>query len=348
MESAKAVNIAECTDKRLVELGQWLHRDCALSFNSIHPVTGDASFRRYFRLLTNTGTYIAMDAPPPQENCRPFVAVSQALRMHGLHAPDIIAADIDRGYLLITDFGDDTFLKVLRPQNADVLYRKALDALASIQACRDVTGWSVPAFDAGWMWKEWGWHKEWVLEKWLGISFAAQEAALDDCYRLLVESAVTQPQVFMHRDYHSANLMLLPDQQAGILDFQDAFIGPLTYDVVSLLRDCYIDWPDEKVMEWAACYFQLLVGCSVLHQEDWPHYQRWFDWMGMQRHLKALLTFARKHVRDHHSDYLRHVPRTLNYLITVSARYPEMAVLHRFLVDTVQPASQKELTQCAQ
>lgn len=320
----------ESTTEENLALNQWLRHDCALLFNAISPIAGDASFRRYYRLETNLRTYIVMDAPPPQENCRPFVAISRTLRASGLHAPEVVAADVNRGYLLLTDFGDDTFLKALQPQNADVLYRAALEALATLQACREVTGWSIPAFDATWMWNEWAWHKEWFLGKLLGMSFAADEKALDTCFGLLVQSAVSQPQVFMHRDYHSANLMVLPNTQVGILDFQDAFMGPLTYDVVSLLRDCYLDWPDEKVNEWMAYYFELLVNRKVLTSSDWVHYQRWFDWMGMERHIKALFTFARKQVRDHQPQYLRHVPRTLHYLISVSERYSEMAAMNHF------------------
>jgi N-acetylmuramate 1-kinase len=191
------------------------------------------------------------------------------------------------------------------------------------------------------MLKEWAWHKEWVLDKFLGLSSPLAEKSLDACYELLVESAVTQPQVFMHRDYHSANLMVLPEGKVGILDFQDAFIGPVTYDLVSLLRDCYIDWPRERVRSWALFYLQTLHDKGLLSHVDDQEFLRWFDLMGMQRHLKALLTFARKHVRDHQSHYLDHIPRTLGYLLNVSQHYPEFTRLHDYLRVTVQPAFER-------
>lgn len=348
MESANELNLIEMADQRCVDLTHWLRSDCGLSFDTLQSIAGDASFRRYFRVQTSSGSYIAMDAPPPTENVHPFVAISRALRAHGLQTPEIFAADLARGYLLLSDFGDKTLLRVLTPQNADVLYRAALDALAQIQACRDVSGWTVPAFDVTWLRNEWVWHQEWFLEKWLGISVADHMRELDACYNLLVDSALAQPQVFMHRDYHSANLMLLPDKQIGILDFQDAFIGPLTYDAASLLRDCYIDWPVEQAAEWINYYFVQLVKQGVLVQQDQQDYQRWVDWMGMQRHLKALLTFSRKYVRDQQPQYLRHIPRTLHYIITVAQQYPEMKALADFYAMIVKPAAEKELAACGQ
>lgn len=346
MESAKDVNCAEM-DNRYRELTQWLREDCGLSFHSLEPLAGDASFRRYFRLITPMGSHIVMDAPPPRENCRPFVAVSDLLRANKLNAPAIVAKDINRGYLLLSDFGDHTLLKTLTVHNVDTLYQLALDTLAAIQACRP-QGWSLPTFGADWLWNEWAWHKEWFLDKWLNISISHQEVMLDQCYQSLVQSAIEQPQVFMHRDYHSANLMVLPDHQIGILDFQDAFIGPVTYDAVSLLRDCYINWPDNAVDGWMNDYFEHLVGCRVLSSSDRMSYYRWFDWMGVQRHVKALLTFARKQVRDHQSQYLQHVPRTLNYLLSVSSRYPELRSFHDFYRDHVLTASREVLLSCAQ
>ena len=196
------------------------------------------------------------------------------------------------------------------------------------------------------MWQEWAWHKEWFLEKLLGVSVGAEEQVLDACYALLVESATTQPQVFMHRDYHSANLMVLPAQGVGILDFQDAFVGPLTYDLASLLRDCYIEWPEERVNQWALAYQKKLQQSGVANVDP-RLFLRWFDLMGMQRHLKALLTFARKYVRDQQPHYLDYVPRTVNYLQRVCQRYPEFSALNRYLNTTVKPAVERALLLCA-
>lgn len=324
---------------RIEALQHWLDDACGLDRVTLQPMQGDASFRRYFRIHTPSTSYVAMDAPPPQENCRPYVAIAKSLRSMGLHAPEIIAADVENGFLLMTDFGDWTYLKSLNMQNADSLYDSALTALASMQAIREVPGRPLPHFTQDFMRQEWAWHKEWFLGKLLHLDVSQQEAALDQCFEHVVESAANQPQVFMHRDYHSANLMVLPASQVGILDFQDAFIGPVTYDLVSLLRDCYIDWPAALVTKWALSYHAKLQ-LDVTQEE----FLRWFDLMGVERHLKALFTFARKHVRDQQSNYLKHVPRTLKYLLNVTQRYPELLALHDYLQMHVQTEFEKVIT----
>jgi aminoglycoside/choline kinase family phosphotransferase len=335
MESARELKISEIKKiERQSALERWLDSTCHVSPSALQPMAGDASLRRYFRVQIESQSFIVMDAPPP-ENCQAFAAISSALRKLGLQTPEIIHADFDQGFLLITDFGDATYLKTLTADNADQLYQAALTDLAVLQSCRQ---FDAPPFTADFMAKEWEWHKEWMLDKFLGLS-AGKE--LDACYQLLVESAITQPQVFMHRDFHSANLMVLPQGKVGILDFQDAFIGPLTYDLVSLLRDCYIDWPRDRVQNWALFYLRTLQAKGLLNQVSDQQFLRWFDLMGMQRHLKALLTFARKHVRDHQSHYLNHVPRTLGYLLSVSQDYPEFAKLHDYLKETVHPAFER-------
>ena len=342
------MELAEAQKKieRKKNLEIWLKGISDLAPASMTLMTGDASFRRYFRVISPRGTFVAMDAPPPEEHCAPFVAIASALREMGLCVPDVLAEDREQGFLLLTDFGDTTLLQALSKQNAPMLYGAALDALAALQGCDAVLGHFTPAFDPAWMWQEWAWHQFWFLEQLLGLSLTAHEAALENCFGQLIASAVSQPQVFMHRDYHAANLMWLKDseegvnnaQAVGILDFQDAFRGPVTYDLVSLLRDCYIDWPDECVNEWALGYWRRLSELGVLTQVDESRFLRWFDWMGVERHLKALFTFARKSVRDQQPHYLRHVPRTLNYILRVSQRYPELAALHTYYESVVQPA----------
>jgi N-acetylmuramate 1-kinase len=321
----------------------WLHNACPQGISQILPMPGDASMRQYYRLLTPAGSFVAMDAPPP-ENCLPFVAVAKAIRAHDLHAPEIHAADIDHGFLLLSDMGEKTFLSALTVQPeieyADVLYRRALSALAVLQAIRSVPGHVLQPFGRQWMEKEWLWHQEWTLNKWLDISQVP--AGVHDCYEQLIISALEQPQVFMHRDFHSANLMVMPTQEVGILDFQDAFIGPVTYDPASLLRDCYIEWPAAKVTEWARFY------ANLIHLPE-EQFIRWFDFMSLQRHIKALMTFARKAVRDNTPRYLAHVPRTLNYIVSVSSAYPEMNALHQFYNETVRSAVQQKVPElCAQ
>lgn len=328
-------------------LRQWLEMVVGEPIQHLQPMVGDASTRRYFRVQTASGTFVAMDASELVDSCAPYVAIANALRLLGLQAPAIIAADMQQGWLLVTDFGDQTYLRALTAANADTLYQRALAALSILQNCRDVPDRTIPPFTKEFMHQEWAWHQEWFLGILLGLDLGKQADAINHCYELIVESAVSQPQVFMHRDYHAGNLMLLSDD-IGILDFQDAFIGPVTYDLASLLRDCYIDWPPEKVATWATDYLQLLQAQQLLLEVTPQQFLRWFDLMSMQRHLKALFTFARKHLRDKNSSYLKHIPRTLNYLIQTSRQYPEFAPLHTFLTTSVQPAFNRVMATCVQ
>jgi len=340
MESVNELKAPE--RERLLE--DWLKSSLGGDF-VLHPLAGDASFRRYFRLTLSNQSYVVMDAPPSLEAIHPFVAIAEALRKMNLQTPAIFAAEWNMGFLLLSDFGDETYLKALRPENADSLYRSALSALAILQTCRQVDGLIIPPFAGSFMQQEWAWHQEWFLNKWLGLTLPTTE--INHCINMIIESATTQPQVFMHRDFHSANLMVLPNQQVGILDFQDAFMGPLTYDLVSLLRDCYIDWPEEKVRAWALFYLSTLQAQGAMQNVEEAQFLKWFDWMGIERHLKALFTFARKAVRDQQPHYLQHVPRTLHYLQTVSERYPELAPLTSY-IHTVTPAAIAKVNACAQ
>lgn len=326
---------------------QWLETALAEPILTVQPMAGDASVRRYSRVTTASGTYIALDASELIDSCAPFVAIAKALHVLGLQAPAILAADMQQGWLLLSDFGDQTYLRALTKDNVDVLYQRALKALSILQTCREVPERTIPPFTKELMRQEWAWHQEWFLNVLLGLELGKNAEALNHCYELMVEAAASQPQVFMHRDYHSANLMVL-DNDIGILDFQDAFIGPVTYDLASLLRDCYIDWPPEKVKTWVNDYLRMLQAQQLLTDVTPQQFLYWFDLMSMQRHLKALFTFARKHLRDQDSSYLKHVPRTLNYLIQTSKQYPEFAPLHAFLTASVKPAFEKVMTTCAQ
>lgn len=332
-------------DERQQQLMRWLESILSSDLFLLSPVTGDASFRRYFRVLLADKSWIVMDAPPSLEKCETFVTLAKALREKGVFVPEVIEANIDQGFLLLSDFGDTTYLNGLTHHNADQLYRRALIALSDLQACTDIP---VPVFGKDWMLNEWQWHKEWFLTKLLNITLPRDlESSLDSNFNLIVESALIQPQVFMHRDYHSANLMMIPSK-VGILDFQDAFIGPVTYDLVSLLRDCYIAWPNGLVTGWALEYFELLQARGQLKDVSHATFLRWFDWMGLERHLKALFTFARKHVRDKQSQYLNHVPRTLNYILHVTQCYPELEAMHAFYKSVVVPATEEMGVSCVQ
>ena len=331
MEPLEAMN-------RLDSLKHWFIKTQGLAILSLTPLAGDASLRRYYRLCTVAGSFIVMDAPPPQESVQAFVDVDQRLLAAHLPAPTIFAADLNQGFLLLTDFGDTTLLKALTVDSASRLYPEALQLLAKLQA---VSSEALPLFDASWLSKEWLWHKEWFLQNWLGMKTIP--VAVDAAYDQISAVMLSQPYVFMHRDYHSANLMVKADQSLGLLDFQDAFHGPLTYDLASLLRDCYIDWPYDQVMAWAKYYFDLLQATAQFNTLTWPQFKQWFDYTSLQRHLKALLTFARKAVRDHDDNYLKHIPRTLHYIISVSANYPELTSLQQFYANEVQRLIQQRL-----
>jgi aminoglycoside/choline kinase family phosphotransferase len=338
----------ESKSERKIKYENWLGAACDHGVFEVIPMPGDASLRRYSRIMTPSVSYVAMDAPPP-EKVEPFMAIAAALRALGLQAPEIIACDLENGFLLLTDFGSTTYLQAFNDQPstalADDLYGRALRALSVMQACRAVSGLELQSFGREWMEREWLWHQEWFLQKWLGLH-AEVSPAVEACYEQLILAALEQPQVFMHRDYHSANLMVLPHSSVGILDFQDAFIGPLTYDPASLLRDCYIDWPSANVQEWVMFYAKILRGQGLLVQVSDVTFRRWFDWMGLQRHIKALMTFARKCVRDQQPRYLEYVPRTLNYIIEVSQQYPELQALTDFYGNIVLPAVRKAKPVC--
>src|SRR3990167_2092945 len=331
---------------RMKYIQTFLTTVCGLSHALLSKMAGDASLRQYFRVYHQDKTLALMDALMQPESCRPFISISKTLKRMGINTPDIFAAD-EKGLLLLTDFGDLTYLRALKqqPHLADILYRNSLLVLARLQQCRESEGLSIPFFTDVWMKNEWIWHKDWFLNQWLNIVLSKQdEAKLDQCMMHVITSITQQPYVFMHRDYHSANLMVLRDQQVGVLDFQDAFMGPITYDLASLLRDCYIDWPQENILAWLYFYYEQLQPIHFSKQE----FLFWFDYMSIERHLKALFTFTRKAIRDGQMHYLHHIPRTLQYLSTVSSFYPELKVLHHYLEQVTQAAVERINTPCVQ
>jgi N-acetylmuramate 1-kinase len=331
-------------DQRQQQLQDWLQASCQLPAVSLVPMRSDASFRRYFRVTQAAQSFVAMDAPPEREtNTKAFVTLARALHAQGVKVPEIIVEDVSQGFVLLSDFGDHLYLNVLANDNVDDLYTRALTALTGLQAC-DTKG--LAAFSAEFMYQELQTAKEWFLQKHLRLELsAAAEKMLADYFYFIAELSASQPQVFMHRDYQSGNLLVLPVSQVGILDFQDAFVGPVTYDLVSLLRDCYIAWPNAWVQRWALQYKNSVPSLFQVKDEL---FLRWFDVMGMQRHVKALLTFTRKFHRDGNPNYLQHIPRTLNYIMTAAQRYPESTAFYDFLIETVVPQSAKVATICEQ
>lgn len=316
-------------------LRDWLTAQLHTDDWTLAPASADASFRRYWRVTQPERTLIVMDAPPP-EHCGRFAALARDWRGIGLNTPEIYAADQAQGFLLLTDFGNQTYLDVLTAATADRLYGDALGALAIIQACGATA--DLPVYDAAFLQRELALFNEWFIKKLLGLALtAAEQTLLAQVNNLLIANALEQPQVCVHRDFHSRNLMFTKRGNPGVLDFQDAVLGPVTYDLVSLLRDCYIAWPEQRVTEWAVGYHQLARQTGILRTEQPEQFLRWFDRMGMQRHLKVCGIFARLHLRDGKSQYLADVPRILNYLVAVAGRDPELTALQQFLIERVLP-----------
>ncbi|MBK1723342.1 aminoglycoside phosphotransferase [Thiocystis violacea] len=300
------------------------------------PASSDASFRRYWRVTHAGRTTIAMDAPPQHEDCGRYADLSRRFRAIGINTPEILAEDRAQGFLLISDLGNGVYLSHLREDTADRLYGDALGALLTIQARGPLDG--LPVYDAPFLLRELGLFREWFLERHLGLDLSeADRTMLDGVDALLVESALEQPQVCVHRDYHSRNLMLTEVGNPGVLDFQDAVVGPVTYDLVSLLRDCYISWPAEQVTDWALGYQRLARQSGVIQEESPATFLRWFDLIGLQRHLKVCGIFARLNIRDGKPHYLDDLPRTLGYMLEVADRYPELAGLSALLRLRVLP-----------
>ena len=304
---------------------------------SLTPASGDASFRHYWRLALDGQTLIAMDAPPGLEDTGRFVRIAQTWRALGLRAPAIHAADSERGFLLLEDFGQRLYLDALDDASADRLYGDALGALAIIQACAPTA--ELPVYDAPFLRRELDLFRQWLVEGLLGLTLSSgEEADLEEGLALLIAGALEQPRVCVHRDFHSRNLMITASPSPGILDFQDAVAGPVTYDLVSLLRDCYIAWPRARVKEWAWGYFGLAVQSGILRPEQEADFPRWFDLMGVQRHLKASGIFARLLIRDGKPGYLGDIPRTLGYVLEVAPAYAPLRGLAALISDRVLPA----------
>ncbi|PLA75419.1 aminoglycoside phosphotransferase [Hydrogenovibrio sp. SC-1] len=306
------------------------------------PASNDASFRRYYRLNAmlsdQTVSYIIMDAPPQHEDCEPFVRIAGALQQMGLTVPTVLAQDLSQGFLLLKDLGDETYLSQLSDESADRLYGDALDALIQMQTQSRVVTTSVPAYNADLLLAEMALFPDWLLATYLETPVERQNAqAWQNLTHLLTQSALRQPQTFVHRDYHSRNLMVLSEGNPGILDFQDAVKGPMTYDAVSLLRDCYISWPSEQVKDWQRQYFLQSVQVGLLAKDEWSGFVKAMDLMGIQRHLKAAGIFARLALRDGKDGYLQDIPKTLGYLISIAALYPETQFLAGLVEDQVLP-----------
>lgn len=316
-------------DKRFEALQQWLSGELGLTGYDIAPASADASFRRYFRVKHQGSSFIVMDAPPEKENCQPFIELSAIFNQLGLQVPVVQQTDLQQGFLCLSDLGTRVYLDELTTESVDHLYTDALNALLKIQAYQ---GNHVPEYDRNLLMNEMELFREWYLGKHLGLMLnEQQQLLLNDAFSLLANEALSQPRVLVHRDFHSRNLMVTEEHNPGILDFQDAVTGPVTYDLVSLLRDCYIKWPVQQVERWVADYFQQATNAGLISNVEFSQFLRWFDLMGIQRHLKASGIFARLNYRDNKPGYLNDIPRTLGYIKEVAARYPELSLFAAFL-----------------
>jgi aminoglycoside/choline kinase family phosphotransferase len=321
-------------DLRTILMYDWLENDLLLTITDCKPASSDASFRRYFRISTLNEQFIVMDAPPTRENIEPFLKVAGLLTQSQVNVPIIFQQNLTDGFLLLEDFGSQCFLDQLNTKTADDLYQSALDSLFKLQTNTSLPNSGLPCYDQALLHRELAIFEEWFLGQFLDLQVS--KPIWDALRTLLTASALEQPSICVHRDYHSRNLMVLDSDSPGVIDFQDAVIGPITYDLVSLLRDCYIAWPEQQIAQWRERYFERLQQANLITC-NLDQFTRWFDLMGLQRHLKAIGIFSRLHLRDGKSNYLADIPRTLNYVTTVCSIYPELTEFNNFLHEQVLP-----------
>ncbi|HEX4910025.1 MAG TPA: phosphotransferase [Permianibacter sp.] len=316
-------------DERSQALAAWARQQAGVAIGEWQMISGDASFRRYFRLRDGERSWVAVDAPPERENAGHFVALAEALQQQGLPTPRVHGRDFARGFLLLEDFGDTLLWNALTPASVDALYGDAMALLLDWQRVGDLP-LALPRYEPARLQMEMELFPTWLLEQHLQRPFtAAEQQQYSEVMQRLLANAAEQPFVLCHRDFHSRNLMLRADNaRPGLIDFQDAVWGPVTYDLVSLLRDCYVEWPAEHVTQWALQYRDRLRASGAFDLADAAHddarWLRWFDWMGLQRHLKVLGIFARLYHRDGKRGYLKDLPLTLRYCVSVAQRYCEL------------------------
>ena len=339
MTANSAGETAVGADERIEQITDWLCAELHFNLVRLEPASNDASFRRYFRAWRADGaTRVVMDAPPDKEPIEPFLRVAALLTGSGVHVPQVDAADLRRGFVLLEDLGSILYLTRLRAgDDAEPLYADALQALLQLQVA--VPGAvSLDPYDRTALEREMALMPEWFCTRHLQLELEPEERALlAQTFELLTTEALAQPRVFVHRDYHSRNLLLLEQRNPGVVDFQDALYGPVTYDLVSLLKDCYIDWPREVVTRWVSRYRARLAAAGGPAGTGEQQFLRWFDFIGLQRHIKVLGIFARLWWRDGKSGYLNDLPRTLAYVQDAARRYAELAAFAAWLERRVAP-----------
>ncbi|MGQ3890681.1 aminoglycoside phosphotransferase family protein [Legionella sp. CNM-4043-24] len=318
-------------------LHNWLNQALHSVPFSLTALAGDASFRHYHRLHYDNVSRIIMDAPPDKESTESFISVARLLSQHGVKAPQLYAMDTAQGFIMLDDFGDQVFLKALSASNANALYQAAMDALITLQQIPVSSETPLPEFDRRHCLSELAVFDHWFLEAYLGLKLSASEKRMiQDSCDWLSDAVLKQPRVMIHRDYHSRNLMVLnqnPPFELGIIDFQDAMMGPFTYDLVSLLKDCYVQWPTEQITQWVSYFYS---HSTVARQYSLPDFIRAFDLCGLQRHLKVLGVFSRLYLRDGKAGYLNDLPLTLHYVMSCLETCKELQALYQFMQDRVK------------
>jgi aminoglycoside/choline kinase family phosphotransferase len=329
------------SDARLALIAAWLRDALHLKVRALEPASSDASFRRYFRAFLEDATYIVMDAPPEKEDVRPYLKVTALLEPLGVHVPHVHEHDAAQGLLLLEDLGTTQYLTRLDAgDDPDALYADALAALAKIQVRGAEASLALAPYGRSELLRELSLMPEWFLGRHLGFTPAPADAALiNGAFEFLIAEALAQPAVFVHRDYHARNLMLTRHGNPGVIDFQDALRGPIGYDLVSLLKDCYISWPRSRVVGWVRAYRARLLAAGARDAgADEAQFLRWFDLIGVQRHVKVLGIFCRLWYRDGKSGYLGDLPRTLAYVREACTLYPQLSALGSYLESHAAPA----------
>ena len=329
--------------QRLQQLTEWLHTLFPDERFTLAPASADASFRSYFRVTFADRTMIVMDAPPEKEDCRPFLHIARLFEDAGTHVPHVYAQDVDHGFLLLSDLGNTTYLQALQDGNPDTareLYGAATDALIRIQLASREN--ELPPYDEALLLREMRLFPEWYIARHLNVTLSeAQNAKLETVFARIIANNIAQPRVYVHRDYHSRNLMKIEKNNPGILDFQDAVYGPITYDLASLFKDAYIRWEEAEIIDWLIRYWEKARKAGLPVHNDFSEFYRDYEWMGVQRHLKVLGIFARLYHRDGKEAYLKDLPLVMSYLRGACARYSDLKPLLN-LLDTLEPQASKE------
>lgn len=330
-------------DARKLALANWVTQNTSEHEHPIelHSLGSDAGFRRYFR-YQQPSQWLAVDAPPATEDTHQFLAIARFMAHQGARSPAIAAADAGQGFLLVEDFGDRLFFHEATHQNADGLYQQAMNSLLQLHRSQDDSA-LIPRYDRALLHRELEIFSEWFVGNLLGYSLGdAEQQMLNTLFIQLEDNALTQPQTFVHRDYHSRNLLLLADNSLGVIDFQGALWGGVTYDLVSLLRDCYLRWPAEQVNRWALDYRTKAISAGIIPEVSEAEFLRWFDWLGLQRHIKVLGIFARLCLRDNKTGYLNDLPLVIRYTLEVAEQYPELQTFTDWFKQTLLPLAQQQ------